>query len=236
MRSDLAILLDDVAAAVGSVQRSVADLTDEQAREPSLLAGWTRGHVATHIARNADALTNLLTWARTGVETPMYPSREVRNATIEAQSGRPAAELVEDIATSHERFMAAAVELTADQWTTHIAWGAAGRDGEATFVPWLRRVEVEVHHVDLDLDYTVAHWPEDFVERLITETATDFSTRDDIGSFTLVGNDDQGRWVVGAGGPEISGPAPALLGWLLGRTDGQALHTDGSLPDIGVWR
>ena len=46
----------------------------------------------THIARNADALTNLFTWARTGVETPMYPSREVRNATIEAQSGRPAAD------------------------------------------------------------------------------------------------------------------------------------------------
>jgi hypothetical protein len=29
---------------------------------------------------NADGLRNLLVWARTGVETPMYPSIEQRNA------------------------------------------------------------------------------------------------------------------------------------------------------------
>jgi DNA-binding CsgD family transcriptional regulator len=38
-------------------------MTDAEAREPSLLPGWTRGHVLTHVARNADALTNLLSWA-----------------------------------------------------------------------------------------------------------------------------------------------------------------------------
>lgn len=236
MRRDPSDLLADVVMTTHSLQRSIAGLTDEQARESSLLPGWTRGHVVTHVARNADALSNLFTWARTGVETPMYPSREVRNATIGAQSGRPAAELIEDVETSHERFMAAAAELTESQWAAHISWGAAGRDGEATFVPWLRRVEVEVHHVDLDLDYTLAHWPEDFVERLLTETADDFTARGDGAAFTLVGNEDQGRWDVCGGGPEISGPPPALLGWLLGRSDGRALHPEGSLPEIGVWR
>lgn len=235
MPSDPSILLDDVVGSTHSLQRSIAGLTDEQARGPSLLDGWSRGHVATHIARNADALTNLLSWARTGVETPMYPSREVRNATIEAQSGRSAEELVEDVTTAHERFMAAAAELTDEQWRARISWGRGHHD-EATHVPWLRRVEVEVHHVDLDLDYTLAHWPEDFVERLLTETAADFSARDDVPAFTLIGNEDQGRWTVAGGGPEITGPPPALLGWLLGRSDGQAVHADGSLPDIGVWR
>lgn len=236
MPADPAELLDDVVRSTHSLQRSIAGLTDEQARGPSLLTGWTRGHLVAHIARNADALTNLLDWARTGVETPMYPSRQVRNATIEAQSGRPAAELVEDVEIAHERFMAAAAELAESHWQAHISWGAAGHDGEAPVVPWLRRVEVEVHHVDLDLDYTLAHWPEDFVERLVAETVADFSERDDVASFTLIGNEEQGRWDVGGGGQEINGPPPALLGWLLGRSDGQALHTDGSLPDIGVWR
>jgi maleylpyruvate isomerase len=41
---------------------------------PSLLPGWSRRTVIAHVARNADALCNLLTWARTGVETPMYAS------------------------------------------------------------------------------------------------------------------------------------------------------------------
>src|SRR5256885_15091039 len=61
--------------------------------EPSLLPGWTRGHVLTHVARNGDGLGNLLRWARTGTETPMYASREARRADIEAGAGRSAAEI-----------------------------------------------------------------------------------------------------------------------------------------------
>jgi maleylpyruvate isomerase len=61
-----------LAAATQRLQDTVAGLTDQQAREPSLLPGWSRGHVLTHLARNADSLRNLLIWARTGVETPQY--------------------------------------------------------------------------------------------------------------------------------------------------------------------
>ena len=45
-------------------------LTDEDMRAPSLLPRWSRGHVVTHLARNADALCNLVHWAESGVETP----------------------------------------------------------------------------------------------------------------------------------------------------------------------
>jgi hypothetical protein len=27
-----------------------------------------------------------------------------------------------------------------------------------------------------------------------------------------------------------------LLAWLLGRTDGTGLHTEGALPHVGAWR
>src|SRR5919198_6055635 len=69
------------------IDDSVAGLTDGDARAPSRLAGWSRGHVLTHLARNADALVNLLTWARTGVERPMYVSSDQRDADIEAGAG-----------------------------------------------------------------------------------------------------------------------------------------------------
>ena len=57
-------------------------LTDQEFDRPSLLPGWDRRHVVAHVARNADALVNLMTWARTGEETPMYPSVEARDAGI----------------------------------------------------------------------------------------------------------------------------------------------------------
>ncbi len=228
--------IDAVAASGHSLHRSLEGLTDEQCREPSLLSGWTRGHVLTHLARNADALRNLVHWARTGEETPMYPSREVRNAAIEAGAGRPADELRDDLHTASAQLLADFEALPEDAWRRTIRWGYADHTADATEIPLLRRTEIEVHHVDLDLDYTAAHWPEDFVEDLLAETAADYSAREAVPGFVLVGNVDEGRWTIGAGGQEITGPPPALLGWLLGRTDGTGLHTDGVLPHLEAWR
>ena len=56
--------------------------TTPRSRAPSLCEGWTRAHVVTHIARNADALSNLVHWATTGEPTPMYASPESRDADI----------------------------------------------------------------------------------------------------------------------------------------------------------
>src|SRR6266568_1849145 len=86
------------------------------AREPSLLPGWTRGHVLTHIARNADGMVNLLHWARTGTQTPMYASPESRAADIEAGAGRPAAGLAADVRESAATLAAAAAAMPGDAW------------------------------------------------------------------------------------------------------------------------
>ena len=67
---------------------TVAGLSDTDLAAPSGLPGWTRAHVAGHVARNADALGNLVTWARTGVETPAYASPEQRAADIETTARR----------------------------------------------------------------------------------------------------------------------------------------------------
>lgn len=236
MAADVTPSITSMAESTISLQRSLADLTDDQAAGASLLPGWTRGHVLTHVARNADALINLVTWARTGVETPMYPSREERDAVIQQQSSRSVQQLRDDIEASSQRLMAAMADLP-PRWPAAIRWGAQSRSGPASAIPFLRRTEVEVHHVDLDLDYTMAHWPEDFIEALLTDISDEYSRRDDIEGFELVANEDQGRWTIAGGGPQITGPPPALLGWLTGRSNGIALHTDAEqLPDPGVWR
>ena len=228
-----------VAALVSSTHSlftSLEEFTDTQARDASLLPGWTRGHVLTHIARNADAMVNLLTWARTGEETPMYPSRDKRNADIEAGSGRSAPELVDDVHASHERMLAEIDAMPSAAWDNPIRHGGRNTEAHGRDIPHIRRVEVEIHHVDLNLDYTLAHLPEDFVEHMLRDVTADFSADGDKPGMVLVGNDDEGRWTISPGGAEVSGPPPSLLGWLLGRTDGVGLHSDQPLPALGTWR
>lgn len=228
--------IDALVASTDSLFHSLTGLTDDAVRDKSLLPGWSRGHVLTHLARNADAMMNLVTWAKTGQETPMYASRKARNAAIEEGAGRPATELVADVRATHERMLADLQALPDDAWSQVVRWGAAEKEGGADVIPLLRRTEVEIHHVDLDLDYTLAHLPEDFVEAMLDEVTADYSKREDMPGVVLIGNDDEGRWTVEPGGPEVVGAPPALLGWLLGRTEGIGLHAEGGLPSIGAWR
>ena len=65
-------------------------LTDPDLREPSLLPGWTRGHVLAHLAGNADAMRSLLAGARAGQDRPAYASAEARApASSRARRRRP---------------------------------------------------------------------------------------------------------------------------------------------------
>jgi maleylpyruvate isomerase len=247
--ADATSMLQMLETSADSVSHGVEELTDEQVREPSGLPGWTRGHVLAHVARNADALVNLLTWARTGEETPMYPSRQVRDDDIASGAGRTAAEQRADLQESQARLMAAAARMRQADWQARVRWGSDGRDAAADLVPWLRLVELEVHHVDLDVGYTPAHWGVSFVRHQLTRTADDFRSRPDTPAVTLRALDDGSEYVVGgdgAAGTVVYGPQAALLAWLIGRSDGTGLtlmeHAEsvepgsGPLPVFAPWR
>jgi maleylpyruvate isomerase len=225
---------------------ATADGLDGDPATPSLLPGWSRGHLLTHLARNADSLVNLLTWARTGVVTPQYPSPERRAADIEAGAGRPWPVLVADVRDSAARFINAAEALGADDWTRQLDLPTGRRP--AAFVPWRRLREVEVHHVDLAAQpvgaatgrrssaaaYTPADWPEWFAHRLLHEVAGDLR-----GVSMTVRPDEVAHAVpVGAGGPpEVRGPVSTLAAWLTGRSPGTGLVIEppGPLPAVPDW-
>src|SRR4029077_7205201 len=162
--------LDRLAAATTRLLATATALSDAQAREPSLLPGWSRGHVLTHLARNADGLGNLLRWARTGTETPMYASAESRSADIEAGAGRPAAELAPDIRESAAAFAAEAAGVPDDAWAVQVR-ALNGPPFPALRVLERRLSEVEIHHVDLALAYSPGDWPEDFIAEALPRVA-----------------------------------------------------------------
>src|ERR1700742_939083 len=93
------------------LQSAIDSLSDDNFAEPSLLPVWTRAHLVTHLARNADALVNLLTWARTGVEHPMYASRADRDTDIEEGAPRSLWLIEQDVVAACGRFAAAATGL-----------------------------------------------------------------------------------------------------------------------------
>lgn len=174
IKQSLALISD----ATDRLGATVAWLTDAQAAEPSRLPGWTRGHVMTHIARNADGLANLLRWARTGTETPMYASREARNADIEAGAGRPAAAQATDIRESSAAFADEAGRVPDDAWTAVVRVLSPGTF-PASEVLLMRLSEVVIHHVDLGAGYGYLDWPHEYVSRALDRVAASFRGRDD---------------------------------------------------------
>ena len=234
---DLAAALDEMAAATDRLLATVDGMTEEELHEPSRLPGWTRGHVLTHIARNADGLANLAHWARTGEETPMYPGdADTRDRQIEEGAGRHLGDQRLDLADSAERLLEAFADFDPDSLTREVRM----RSGAAAYgweLPFLRTREVEIHHVDLGLDYSPAHWSPAFAERTLDQLAPFFREQRDCPVSALVATDAIGRWEVAAEGPELSGPRPALLAWLTGRSDseGLSLSTGEDVPAAPRW-
>jgi maleylpyruvate isomerase len=211
-------------------------LSDQQAGEPSLLPGWSRGHVLTHVARNADGLRNLLIWARTGVETPQYASQEERDTQIEAGAARSAAELADDLTSSAAAFMAAARELTGDSWNAEVR-AMRGPAHPAWFTLLRRLTEVEIHHVDLDAGYGPADWPDWFVTDMLYQVTGGIVGKDGAPAVTVTDAGTGRQYLLGRDAPserEITGKGPELLAWLIGRSEGLDLVADppGPLPPV----
>jgi maleylpyruvate isomerase len=212
--------------------------TDADVRTPSLLPGWTRGHVITHLARNADGISRTLSGALRGEVLARYPDgRNGRNADIEAGAARPSAELLADVKESAERLdRVFGAVADADGWKLPTDDHAAGH---WVFARWR---EVEIHRVDLAGAYTPDEWPATFV-RYLLPLLVDALPKRTSGAFRIevVAPDsvttDLGRtiWNVGTGAPvEVSGPDWALLAWLVGRPQ-VIKDVLGVPPDLGPW-
>ncbi|WP_447034687.1 maleylpyruvate isomerase family mycothiol-dependent enzyme [Streptomyces sp. DSM 118878] len=233
-----AALLSLLRTCVDRLLATVAALSDQDVRAPSLLPGWTRGHVLTHLARSADSRTRLLTSARTGSDLPQYADDNQREREIEEGAGRPADALLDDMDTALRRFLSAAEDHPRNAWDVPVRWLGGGLRPVRGAVSSMLR-EVEVHHTDLDTGHRPVHWPASFTARELETTTAKLRTQPTAPPMTLCADEDQVPRVIGnSPGPRVSGPAAELLGWLTGRTDGHTLTVEprGPLPALPPWR
>lgn len=231
-------LLDWVREGHQRLEDELGNQPPDALAQPSILPGWTRGHIVTHLARNADGLRNLLHWARTGERTPMYPSYEVRNSQIELGAGRPLSEQLADLHGASARFLEAAEQLDDGQWDATVET-VQGQSLPARQVPWMRAREVWVHLGDLDLGLEASPLPDPVAHALLEDVARwrDRTTSERVTlrapgmpDLSFGGSRDQQP-------VQISGSAPELVAWLTGRSSGTGLDVAAphALPVLSRW-
>ncbi|MCX5196611.1 maleylpyruvate isomerase family mycothiol-dependent enzyme [Streptomyces sp. NBC_00249] len=202
--------LRSVREATDQLLTAVAKLDNAALAEESHLPGWTRGHILAHLARNADALVNVFEGR------PMYESGTARDADIERDAGRPLEEHLTDLRDSGARFLA--TTEPAQDWSRTVELRNGVTD-LASNVPFRRLVEVQLHHVDLNVGYGLQDLPEEFTDREIVFLADRWSGRPEVPPVTLRAPSGQ-VWHTGGteGTPVVlEGPKDELLGWLAGR-------------------
>jgi maleylpyruvate isomerase len=184
------------------------------AAAPSLLPGWTIGHVLTHLARNADSMTWVLDSSERGELVERYPGGvERRNGDIDAGAGRPAAEQVADVRATNARLDAALA--------AHTRWDGKSDELGGRVIPvsdlvFLRWREVEVHRYDLGLGYRPEDWPAEYARAELNELTMRWNARRPMG-------------LTGLPKEALALPEPQRLAWLLGRVEVPGLAPAGVL-------
>lgn len=218
--------LASLQAATERLLSDVATLDNAAVTQSSRLPGWTRGHVLAHLARNADALVNVLRGR------PMYPSAEAREADIERDAPRPLADQLADVRESAARFQELCAAESDWERTVELRNGVTDR---AARLPFRRWVEVALHHVDLGIGHELEDLPPDFTEREIDFLTERFRGHPDVPATRLRTGDGR-SWTTGGTGDvpvTVEGTPADLMGWLAGRRDGSGLTVkDGALPAL----
>lgn len=212
--------------------------TDDDVRQPSLLPGWSRGHVLTHIARNADSISRTISGALRGEMVDRYPDGpEGRNADIEAGASRHVTELMADVRDSADRLdrLFAAV-ADADGWDLETPERPVGR------YTWTRWRELEVHRVDLAGQYGASDWPAAFVSYLVPTLIEKLAARVEqplriqvIEEGSITTDLPGSEWIFGDDEPTVvRGPDWAVAGWLTGRPE-PVSDVLSAVPALGPW-
>ncbi|WP_033427366.1 maleylpyruvate isomerase family mycothiol-dependent enzyme [Saccharothrix syringae] len=210
--------LTGVVAAHRRLVEVIADLDDAGVLEPSLLPGWTRGHVLAHLADAARARARVVEHALRGEVVALWEPGE-RDAVIEATASRSADE--------HRAATAEHGGRLEEVWAGVGDWDAPVLGGGVDLVPavFTRWREVWIHLVDLDLGVRPAEWGAEFAAHVVDVLLPRLPE-----GVAVRAVDVPRTW---GSGTEVVGGVRDLAAWLAGREPDTPLA--GPLPELGPW-
>ncbi|WP_349827006.1 maleylpyruvate isomerase family mycothiol-dependent enzyme [Brevibacterium litoralis] len=224
--------------------QALGQLSPAAVEQASPLPGWSRKHLVLHMLFNGEAMLRLIDWAKTGVENPMYPSREWRDAQIEEAHSHTSAR--DAIAMSDE----IVEEITEELATmTEEAWNRPLRTHRgpitAEWIPWMRGREAWVHSLDLGIGMSALDFPTEVLDRMLTDIAGEWDRRDETVAYdiTLTDRPEVGVWHLRTGSADVDtpatdtveGPAGAVFAHLSGRGWPGSLDEPSGLPTPPAW-
>lgn len=192
---------------------TAARLDEDDVRGPSLCAGWTRAHVLSHLARNADAMLRVCRSIVTGEADTMYDSVESRDADIAAGAGRSAGELLDDVRATALALAPEIAKVGVEHVGVMIERVPGGPLFPAERVPFMRLREVVWHHVDLDAGYGFADTPDELVHLFLDDAVARLQSGAHPPSLSIRTHEGD-SWTLGGGTTELTGPRQAVLFWL----------------------
>ncbi|HWD82118.1 MAG TPA: maleylpyruvate isomerase family mycothiol-dependent enzyme [Kribbella sp.] len=218
--------LTDVRATAEQLLALTADLDDATARGASVLPGWTRGHVITHIAYFSEAMTRQVDEALQGRLIEVYDGgRPARDAAIEAGADRPAAELRTHLTRAVTTLLASWDKVGPTDWPLPILHRNSNLSAGLR-ATWR---ELTIHTSDLDLGITPASWSEDFCLHLL-----DFLRPRTHDGIHLILQAPQATWDNGSGKDiTLTGSLTDLTAWYAGRPTPAPIS--GPTPDLLPW-
>jgi len=175
----------------------VAALSATELGAPSLLPGYTRGHVVAHLTNKARAHALLFEGATAGEMRWLHPIDHDPDAAAAAGADRQPGELLSELDQALEQLEAAWDALDDPLWERLGLMMAGPRTMTQILGHHLRNVEV--HHLDLNVGYRPSDWPERFVEGELVKRLDALPARADHAELLA--------WLLGRGA------APDLAPW-----------------------
>lgn len=202
-------------------------ISDQEWQQPSRLPGWTRAHVATHLARNADGLRRAVTGLLTHRSTHLYASPRDRRRDLELGSRRAPLELQIDLDTSAGKLNEVFNQLTESGITDEVELSPGFRM-PAHHLVVARLNEVVLHRIDLDHGFAPANIDADIARWLLEWNCLRIGERPDFPAMHLMSSSGFQTVIGAAPHPDhepqiVQGTDASLLGWLTGRASADAL-------------
>jgi len=206
-----------------ATQRLLGDtiaLTNEDWRADSLLAGWTRAHIASHLAFQAQALAKMAHQLRETQEPVAWKSMQP-DAVLNLGAQRNALALQEDLDQSSADLMNAFDLLDESHWKNQVQTSQGTLPSQSLLLDRLN--EIIVHHVDLVLGFEFTD-----VQPAVTRALLQWNLFRAMPRFTQIRlriNSDEGFSVAVGAGTKVTvrGSEAQLLAWLTGRKDSSGI-------------